>query len=397
MKKILFLFLALVTGLSVVSAADFEEDGISYAILSEDGLTVEVAYNNGAYVGDIAIPARVEHDGKTYTVTALHNQAFFKCTELYAVSIPATVTDLGQYTFSGCTCLASLELPEGLAAVPNGTFYGCSALTAVTLPETVETLGDFCFSNCSSLSDVNMPSSLTKIGKAALMGTALEQFVLPQGVTELPAYVLSLTTRLTAVTLHEGTTAIGECALQGSTALKTVTLPASLETVSASAFAQCLSLETITVPDGVTALPDKCFYNDMNLRRIIVGSGVTTIGTDCFARYKTTTTAPRLADVYLTAPTVVSGGGSFIDEACAQATLHVPEPLVDAYKSQTDWARFGSVVAIADGELTGIGDIMLQPAAADSRAYTLDGRPAANDQHGIVIVNGRKVARGKSK
>ncbi len=395
MKKILFLFLALMTGLSVVSATDFEEDGISYAILSEDGLTAEVVYNNGAYVGDITIPARVTHDGKTYTVTALHNQAFFKCTDLYAVSIPATVADLGQYTFSGCTNLASVELPEGLTAIPNGTFYGCTALTSVTLPETVETLGDFCFSTCSSLSQINMPASITRMGKAALMGTALEQFTLPQGMTELPAYVLSLTTRLTTVILHEGTTAIGECALQGSTALKTVALPSTIETVGASAFAQCIALEEMTIPDGVTALPDKCFYNDMNLQRIIIGSGVTSIGADCFAPYKTPTTAPRLADVYLTAPTVVSGGESFIDAACAQATLHVPETLVNAYKAEASWARFGSVVAIADGELTGIGTVTLQPTIGNGQAYTLDGRPAADGQRGIVIVNGKKIVRCK--
>lgn len=395
MKKILFLFLALVTSLGVVAATDFEEDGISYAILSADGLTAEVVYNNGAYVGDITIPARVTHDGKTYTVTALHNQAFFKCTELYAVSLPATVTDLGQYTFSGCTNLASLELPEGLTAIPNGTFYGCTALTTVTLPETVASLGDFCFSTCSSLTQINMPASITAMGKAALMGTALEQFVLPQGLTELPAYALSLTTHLTTVALHEGTTVIGECALQGSTALKTVALPSSLQTVGASAFAQCLALEEMTIPDGVTALPDKCFYNDMNLQRIVVGSGVTTIGTDCFARYKNTTTAPRLADVYLTAPTMVSGGESFIDAACAQATLHVPETLVDAYKTQTDWARFGSVVAIVDGELTGIDNVTWQSTSSDDRAYTLDGRLATNGQCGIVIVNGKKIVRCK--
>ena len=393
MKKILFLFWALVTSLGIMAATDFEEDGISYAVLSEDGLTAEVIYNNGAYVGDVTIPARVTHDGKTYTVTALHKQAFFKCTELYAVSIPATVTDLGEYTFSGCTNLASLELPESLTAIPNGTFYGCTALTSVMLPETVETLGDYCFATCTSLSQIDMPATLTTIGKAALMGTGLEQFTLPEGVTELSAYALSFTTQLTSVTLHEGTTTIGECALQGSTALKTVTLPASLQTIDASAFAQCLTLETITIPDGITALPDKCFYNDMCLQRIVVGSGVTTIGTDCFARYKTTTTAPRLADVYLTAPTMVSGGESFLDEACAQATLHVPETLVDAYKAQTDWARFGSVVAISDGELSGISDITLQPASGDGRAYTLDGRLASKNQRGIVIVNGRKTIR----
>lgn len=394
MKKFLFLTMALMMSLFAVAGTDFEVDGISYGILSEDELTAEVVYNNGAYEGDVTIPARVTNDGKTYTVTALHNQAFFQCANLYAVSIPATVTDLGQYTFSGCTNLASVELPDGLTTIPNGAFYGCTALSDVTLPQSVETIGDYGFSNCSSLKQINMPSALTWLGKAALMGTALEEFELPQGVTQLSPYVLALTTKLSKVTLHDDLTAICECALQGNTAIKTIVLPANLEVIEASAFAQCVALEDITIPDGVTALPEKCFYNDMNLKRIVIGSGVTSIGADCFARYKGTTTAPQLADVYLTAPSMVSGGESFLDAACAKATLHVPATLVESYKAQTDWGRFSQIVAIADGELTHIGGILIAP-SADNKTYTLDGRLAPQDHRGIVIVNGKKMVRTK--
>lgn len=396
MKKILFLMTALVTSLYAMAAADFELDGISYAILSEEEKTVEVVYNDGAYIGDVTIPARVTNEGKTYTVTALHNQAFFKCTDLYAVSIPATVTNLGQYTFSGCTNLASVELPDGLATIPNGAFYGCTSLTEVTLPETMETLGDYSFSNCSSLAQINMPSSLTWIGKAALMGTALSEFSVPENITELSPYVLALTTNLSSVTFHEGVTALGECALQGNTALKTITLPNSLETIDASAFAQCVSLEEITIPEAVTTLPDRCFYNDMNLKRIVIGSGVTSIGADCFARYKNTTAVPQLTDVYLAAPSMVSGGESFIDEACAKATLHVPSTLVDSYKAQTDWGRFSNIVAIGEDELTHIDAAHVQSLSrSDQPCYTLDGRLAAPTHHGIVIQGGKKMTRCK--
>ncbi len=394
MKKFLFLMLALSMSLFAVAGTDFEVDGISYGILSEDEMTAEVVYNNGAYVGDVTIPARVTNEGKTYTVTALHNQAFFQCTDLYAVSIPATVTDLGQYTFSGCSNLGSVELPDGLATIPNGAFYGCTSLSEVTLPETVETIGDYGFSNCSSLKQINMPKALTWLGKAALMGTAIEEIALPEGITQLSSYALALTTRLTKVTLPEGLTAICECALQGNTAIKTIDLPTSLEVVEASAFAQCPSLEQITIPDGVTALPDRCFYNDMNLKRIVVGSGVTSIGADCFARYKNTTTAPQLKDVYLTAPSMVSGGESFLDAACAQATLHVPATLVEAYNAQDDWGRFSQIVAIGDGELTHIGDITATQ-ATDAKVYMLDGRLASSSYRGVVITNGKKMVRTK--
>ncbi len=395
MKKFLFLAMALLVSLCGMAAVDFEQDGISYAVISEDDLTAEVVYNNGAYVGDVTIPARVTFDGKTYTVTSIHNQAFFKCTDLYSVSIPATVTDLGQYTFSGCTSLQSVELPTGLTYVPNGTFYGCSSLQSIELPETVESLGDYSFSNCSSLSNINMPVGIKALGKSALMATALKEFAVPQGVTELAPYVLALTSKLETVTICEGVTSIGECALQGNLAMKTVQLPSSLKNIDASAFAQCLALEEIVVPDGVDALPAKCFYNDMALRKIVIGSGVTTIGEDCFARYKDTKDAPRLTDVYLKAEIVVSGGDSFLDEACSGATLHVPETLVSAYKSQADWARFGSIVAISDGEQTGIDNIAAEGKISDTNTYTLDGKLAPMSFRGIVVKGDRKMLKLK--
>ncbi len=395
MKKFIFLAMALIVSLCGMGAVDFEQDGISYAVISEDELTAEVVYNNGAYVGDVTIPARVTFDGKTYTVTSIHNQAFFKCTDLYSVSIPATVTDLGQYTFSGCTNLQTVELPAGLTFIPNGTFYGCTSLQSVELPETVESLGDYSFSNCSSLSNINMPVGIQALGKSALMATALTEFTVPQGVTELAPYVLALTTKLETVTIGEGVTSIGECALQGNLAIKTVQLPASLKNIDASAFAQCLALEEITVPDGVEALPAKCFYNDMALRKIVIGSGVTTLGEDCFARYKDTKDTPRLTDVYLKAETIVSGGDSFLDEACSGATLHVPEALVQAYKSQADWARFGNIVAISDGEQIGIEGIAADGKTADSKTYSIDGRLAPKSYRGIVVNGGRKILKLK--
>ena len=390
MKKILFLAMALIVNLCAWSASDFEVDGISYAILSEEDLTAEVVYNEGAYVGDVTIPARVSFDGKTYTVAALHNQAFFKCADLYSVSIPATVSELGQYTFSQCTSLASVELPSGITAIPNGTFYGCSALTAIQLPETVESIGEYSFSNCSALKDINMPAGITFIGKCALMATALESFTVPQTVTELSPYVLALTTNLKTVTLHDGVKTIGECALQGNTAMTTIQLPAGLETIEASAFAQCQALEDITVPDGIKAIPTKCFYNDMALRRIVMGKNVSTLGAECFARYKSNTKAPKLQDVYLTADEIVTGGDSFIDEACAGATLHVPSALVEAYKADASWSRFSSIVAIQDGELDGIATVSNRTATKQPQLFTPSGIRVGKGYKGAVKVATQK-------
>ena len=391
MRKILFLLLTLFTGVNAFSA-EFEEDGISYDYLADMENSVSVANNGCNYAGDVVIPARVVHDGVTYTVRGINYQAFFKCQDLVTVSIPATVTEFGNgYNFSQCTSLTSIELPSNLTAVPDGLCWGCSSLESVTLPETVTSIGEHAFATCSALKEINLPSSIESIGKAALMGTALETFTLPEKMTELSPFCLALTTKLKSVSLHEGLKVIGECAFQGNTALTTVALPDGLETIEASAFAQCAALKDITVPDGITELPQMCFYNDMALSRVILGKKVTKIGADCFARYKTNTAAPSLKDVYLTADETVSGGESFIDDACRNATLHVPAALVEAYKAQSDWNRF-SIVAITDGELSGIASVSGGAAASGTAAYSLNGTRTDKPAHGVFVSGGKKYA-----
>lgn len=392
MKKLLSFVFAVMTSVFMM-AADFEEDGISYGILSDDDRTVEVVNNNSAYVGDLVIPARVQHDGVMYTVVALHFQAFFKCADLYSVSIPETVEDMGEYSFTQCTSLQEVTLPSNAVSIPDGMFWGCSSLKKITLPDGVTQIGEYAFSNCSALEEINLPAGIDNIGKAAFMGTALKEFVLPDKVVDLSPFVLALTTRLEKVTLHDKLQTIGECAFQGNTAMRTVALPETLKSIAASAFAQCVALSEIRIPDGITAISDKCFYNDMALQTVVMGKAVTTIGSECFARYKNTATAPQLKDVYLCAPEIVSGGDSFIDEACRKATLHVPSELVEAYKAQPGWQRF-SVVAIKDGDLSAVEAVNAVAAKKSDTCYTLDGKLIRLGGKGTVMYSGNRMSNG---
>ena len=373
-------------------AADFEEDGISYGVLSEDERTVEVANNNSAYVGDVVIPARVTHEGITYKVTAIHFQAFFKCTELHSVSIPATVSDMGQYSFTQCTSLQSVDLPANATDIPDGMFWGCSSLKSVTLPANIVSIGDYAFANCTSLEDVSMPDGVEYIGKAALMGTALKAFDVPHKVVDLSPFVLALTTKLETINIHDRVETIGECAFQGNTAVRMISLPDGLKSIDASAFAQCPALTSITIPDGIGSLPEKCFYNDMALQKVVLGRNVTEIGTECFARYKNTTAAPQLQDVYLLGDAVVSGGDAFIDEACGNATLHVKAELVETYRSQSGWQRFGSIVAISDDDFSGISSIEADCGNRTAAVYTVDGKRLAHGKQSVVVAGGKKFA-----
>lgn len=390
LKKSITLVFAIASVVTMF-AADFDEDGISYDIISEEQKTVEVVNNNSSYVGDVVIPSRVTHEGVVYKVAAIHFQAFFKCADLYSVSIPETVTDMGQYSFTQCTSLQTVQLPSNAVSIPNGMFWGCTSLKTVEIPSGVTEIGDYAFANCTSLESVNLPDGIEYMGKAALMGTALKEFILPPRLVDMSPFLLALTTKLENVRLHDKVETLGECVFQGNTALHAVTLPKSLKSIDASAFAQCPGLQEIVIPDGITSLPANCFFNDMALRKVVLGRGVSTIGADCFARYKNNSSAPQLRDVYLLSDAIVSGGENFIDEAYQNAVLHVKSELVEAYKSQPGWMRFASIVAISDGELSGITAVGKAGSDKTLLRYGIGGTLWQGRGRGICVVKGRKT------
>ena len=77
--------------------------------------------------------------------------AFFGCTALTGVTIPASVTRIDSNAFSGCTGLTSVTIPEGVAEIESDAFSGCTALTGATIPASVTEIGWWAFHGCEHL------------------------------------------------------------------------------------------------------------------------------------------------------------------------------------------------------------------------------------------------------
>jgi hypothetical protein len=84
------------------------------------------------------------------TFTSINANAFYNCTLLTGVTIPASVTTItnGNTTsgaFNGCANLTSVTFAEDsqLTTIGNFTFYGCSSLTGIIIPAGVTSV---CFS-----------------------------------------------------------------------------------------------------------------------------------------------------------------------------------------------------------------------------------------------------------
>ena len=81
------------------------------------------------------------------TVLSIGNSAFYYCTSLTSVSLPAA-TSVGDSAFFGCDALTSVSLPAA-TAIGDNAFYDCSLLTSVSLPAATA-IGDVAFYNCTS-------------------------------------------------------------------------------------------------------------------------------------------------------------------------------------------------------------------------------------------------------
>ena len=107
MKKSLFLLFTALLPL-VASAYDLEIDGIYYNITSNTDVEVT---SGGSYSGSITIPSTVTNNGVAYSVTSIGNKAFYGCSSLTAITIPASVKSIGWYTFADCSRLTSITIP----------------------------------------------------------------------------------------------------------------------------------------------------------------------------------------------------------------------------------------------------------------------------------------------
>ena len=240
---------------------DFKEGGLFFNV-NQDGKSVTLTYEvpimfaldapaptEKGYIGNIVIPSKVKHDGKTYTVTAVSDYAFCANSELLSVVIPASVKAIGKGAFMQCYRLQSVQLPPALTEISDYLFAE-SSLPAVTLPGKVKHIGESAFNSCR-LKSLNIPNSVETIGRGAF----------------------SSNRQLEELTMGNSVTTIGEGAFSLCPALRSFSFPHSLKTIEPQAFNECGALTTVTIPASVTSIGSGAFSNCEGLTSIKVATG----------------------------------------------------------------------------------------------------------------------------
>ena len=307
MKKLKFLFTTLLLICSVVvTAHDFEADGIFYMITDNINKTVEVVYKGSSYneysdeyTGVVIIPETVTYSSRTYSVTSIGGNAFYGCSGLTSIIIGNGVKSIGQLAFYGCSGLTSIEIPNSVTSIGEKAFYDCVNL------KTVNNFSGLSISKSSSNNGyvayyadyvINAPNGSIEgdFVFAEVYGkNTLKQYLGEGGALTLPAdykgedYVIgenafSGNTSIISIEIPNSVTSIGEKTFYDCSGLKSIEIPSSVTSIGVDAFYRCSGLKSIEIPSSVTSIGEDAFYGCFGLTSIIIGNGVTSIGLNAF-------------------------------------------------------------------------------------------------------------------
>lgn len=322
------LLLALLASMLDASAYDFEEDGIYYTANRTMATVTYKTTDYNTYSGDVVIPESVNHNGVTYTVTAIDAEAFRSSSGLTSVTVPSTVTEIGMMAFYECDHLTRVDIssieawckisfnypecysddysplfsnplyyarhfylngvevtdlviPNTIVTLNNYVFCNCEGLTSVAIPQSVKIINGNAFMDCKRLANVDIAPSVTVIGSQAFYGcTDLSSITVPRSVNIIESEAFNCCPGLSEIIVENGN-AYYDSRANCNAIIKTATntliagcqntvIPNTVTAISGDAFKGCNTLQSIDIPHSVISITGNPFEDCDSLASITV-------------------------------------------------------------------------------------------------------------------------------
>ncbi len=279
---------------------DFEEGGIYYNY-DANGIDAVVTCESSkfnTYSGEIVVPSKVTHNGKTMTVTAIGDDAFRDCVNLTKVTLPSSIKHIGAHAFRSASALTEIVLSAGLESIGNQSFTNCISLQRVYLPSSVREIGYKAFLNCSGLNRVDIDniqswidirldgyysSPLLYAHRLFVNGHEVKHLEIPESNTTLADYKFAGFSGMTSLSLPAGLTNIGKSTFAGCSSLTMVDFPESLSTLGAESFKNCTGLQELVITEPIQRIDKEAFAGCNGMMSVTFNGPVEVIETDAFA------------------------------------------------------------------------------------------------------------------
>ena len=285
----------MISVLPLSALADAVKVGDLWYELNDANTTAEVTRTGDySYSGDITIPATIEYNSLTYTVTSV-----------------------GDNAFSNSSDLNSVVISEGIKLIDSGAFISCYNMTRVEIPSTVTTINAYAFAFCSSLttviSNIQEPFDIDKntfasqtwtVNSVEVSGTSSAILYVPTGTR---SKYQALAGWSTLPTIFEGerkeatsgdlkyeyaTGSLEAAVISGDySAMESVTIPASVtidgvdysvKAIGFSAFYNCYNMSSVTFSEGLAAIGKRAFGDCYSANFSALPSTIRYIGQEAF-------------------------------------------------------------------------------------------------------------------
>ena len=273
--------------------------------------TVEVtwqelnSYNNYSGLTSVTIPKTVTHEGITYSVTGIDEDAFFRCTSLTSITIPNSVTTIESCAFHNCSSLTSITIPNNRMSIDSYAFLNVSSITSVILTETsvesfcqgttneqLNSLGIQCerciYINGKEVTKLVIPNNVTSIANSAFRNcSSLTSIAIGDSIASIGSYAFSGCSRLTEVVIPNSVTSIGLRAFSGCSSLTSVIWNAKncsdYLSYAYAPFYNSSSITSFTFGENVEIIPAYLCSGITSLSTITIPTNITNIGQEAFS------------------------------------------------------------------------------------------------------------------
>lgn len=231
------------------------------------------------------------------TLEEIDNGAFYNCSSIKAVTIPANVK-FGQMIFSNCGNLHNINFAEGAKEIGYAMFMNCGRIYNISIPASVEVIGSKAFQQCSQLRTITVAEGnqhfiakdnvlFTKDMKNLLVFPAqnigVKKYEIPNGVERLATASFALTSGLQEVVIPESVDSIGPLAFGRSTSLKKINIPSKVRVIDIGTFDGSEKLEEVIFSEGLQEIGETAFQRCINLTNFHLPSTLKIIGKKAFS------------------------------------------------------------------------------------------------------------------
>lgn len=332
--------IAFCMGLAITAEAETLQSGeLYFTILNEDDAEVCRPPEGDRYVAEkYVIPEVVEYRGSTIKVVGIGEKAFYGCTGLRDVSLPATLEWIGDDAFSGCLSLGpNLEL-KGLNRIGSGAFSYCRGIERLDLSSYAGEMGEGVFMGCSQLAEVSFNDEIEIIPSFSFYDCeGLNSLTLPRHLREIGQRSFTGCRNLTEISIPGSVTLIGERAFSDCNVVESVNLECHDAIIEDGAFEHLCSLTALFLT-GVREAGKNAFSGCSKMRWVEIDHGTECLGQQAFSGCNELEAVYCHPDV---PPTIFQD--TFDKQTEERALLMVPEGSGGRYEMAAYWNRFATI------------------------------------------------------